>query len=126
MQSLSMKSAFMKAPPALRNDIRCALIVLVCGTIGLIVDFNTVLFNLGLFYGAIALFLTRYLRQRLVERKSTALDIYPAIVGTIIPSLTIVILFLIRSDATNFCMGIFLGIAFYNGLYLGLNKTSQQ
>jgi|GEM_PF-4233267 len=115
----------MKVPSTLRNDIRCTLIVLVCGTIGLIVGFNTVLFNLGLFYGVMGLFLTRYLRQRLVERKSIVLDIYPAIAGIIIPSLTILILFLIHSETANFCVGIFLGIAFYNGLYLGLNNTSR-
>jgi hypothetical protein len=126
MQTLSLKAAIMKAPPTLRDDIRCALIVMGCGTISLIAGYNTILFNLGLYFGTVALFLTRYGYQRLTEKKSPARDIYPAVIGIIIPSLTIAVLFVIRTESANFCTGMFLGLAFYNGLYLTLHKRSLQ
>ncbi|HVZ42142.1 MAG TPA: hypothetical protein VHI13_22875 [Candidatus Kapabacteria bacterium] len=112
----------MKAAPALRNDIRCALTVAFCSIVNIVAGYNTALFNIGLIYGVLSWFLARFFYLRLVEKKSAAVDIYPMIMGVVIPALTIGMLLLVRGGALDFCFGMFVSIAFYNGLYLGMSK----
>jgi hypothetical protein len=117
-----MQTVSMEARPALRDDVRCLLIVGTCSIVNLLVGFNDLSFNLGLMYGVLGLFLTRFYYRKLVQRKSSIAGIYPAVMGILIPLLTIAILFLIRGREPSFCVGMFLSVAFYNGLYLAMSK----
>jgi hypothetical protein len=109
----------------IRDDIRCAIIVSACSIINVLAGYSALMFNVGLVYGTLALFLTRILYRRLVTKKSAYAGNYHAVAGILLPLLTIGILFVIRSDAANFCVGMLLSIAFYSSLYLGMNKRPQ-
>ncbi|MBS1910742.1 MAG: hypothetical protein JST22_02025 [Bacteroidetes bacterium] len=119
-----MNAITMKTVPALRNDILCTLVVAICGIVNTIAGYNSASFNIGLFFGLSSWFLVRFFYLRLVEKKSPATDIYPAIMGTVIPVLTIGMILLVRAGVLDFCFAMFLSIAFYNGLYLTMSNKS--